>query len=175
MYKHRKYASYVLRHKFHVFIASYQLGVPWLGLIHDLSKLRPSEWFPYANFFYGKKQTESELLSGMGFSKEEAERIKKVGWHKPTETNDKKYDLAWFLHLRRNKHHWQYWIIPNDNDGVKAMQIPEKYIREMVSDWKGAGKALHHPDDILWYNTNKDKMVIHPDSRKRIEKLLGVT
>ena len=54
--KHLKYLCYVLRHKWYVFIECCKLGIPVRGLVHDLSKFRPSEWFPYANFIHKPKQ-----------------------------------------------------------------------------------------------------------------------
>lgn len=42
---HVRYGIYLARHKFWVFWYSIGLGVPLLGLLHDNSKFRPSEWF----------------------------------------------------------------------------------------------------------------------------------
>lgn len=38
---HLAYLWYVLRHKYFVFVECCRLGVPWRGLVHDLSKLSP--------------------------------------------------------------------------------------------------------------------------------------
>ncbi|KPK66807.1 MAG: hypothetical protein AMS21_00930 [Gemmatimonas sp. SG8_38_2] len=43
----------MIRHKWYVFIECIKLGLWWRGLVHDLSKFLPSEWFAYANYFYG--------------------------------------------------------------------------------------------------------------------------
>lgn len=37
-----KYLSYIIRHKWFVFIAACKLGIPWRGITHDLSKLMPA-------------------------------------------------------------------------------------------------------------------------------------
>ena len=56
MNKHWQYAQYLWRHKKEVYRAGVRLKVPrWRLIIHDWTKLLPSEWFPYANYFYGKK------------------------------------------------------------------------------------------------------------------------
>lgn len=159
MTKHLKYLSYVIRHKWFVFLAACRLGVPLLGLVHDLSKFSPDEWIPYTNFFYGDGAKP---------------RRDKTGYYKPTDTGDQAFDFAWLLHQKRNRHHWQWWILPEDNGGVKVLPMPEKYRREMLADWMGAGKAQGHGDDVLpWYTANCHKMTLHPDTRAWIEKEIG--
>jgi hypothetical protein len=145
--KHLKYLSYVLRHKWYVFIECCKLGIPWTGIIHDLSKFRPSEWFPYANYFYGNLEKGQDET-----------------------TEDKEIDLAWLLHQKRNKHHWQWWILPEDEGGVKILPMADRYRKEMLADWKGAGKALGKPDCQEWYLANKNKMRLHPETRRWIEE-----
>ena len=55
MSKHFQYASYVIRHKWFVMLACFRMGLYWRGIKHDLSKLLPSEWVPYTNYFYGRQ------------------------------------------------------------------------------------------------------------------------
>ena len=47
-----KYLKYVIKHKWYTFVECCRLGIPWLGIIHDLSKFLPSELFTYAEWFY---------------------------------------------------------------------------------------------------------------------------
>ena len=54
--KYIKYLRYLIIHKFWVFIYCCQYGLYWRGIIHDLSKFLPSEFIPYANYFYNKPQ-----------------------------------------------------------------------------------------------------------------------
>ncbi len=142
-----------------MFIAACKLGIPWLGLIHDWSKFRPSEWFPYVAHFYGKnagKQIRDE-----------------TGYYKPTDTGDPAFDQAWFLHQKRNRHHWQYWVMPEDVEGVKILSIPDKYRREMLADWRGAGRAQRRPNTKAWYTKNCKKLQLHEETRHWIEDNLG--
>ena len=62
--KHFKYASYVLRHKLFVGLECFKVGLFWRGLVHDLSKLRPSEWLPYARHFYGHETSKARDRTG---------------------------------------------------------------------------------------------------------------
>jgi hypothetical protein len=48
-----KYLLYVLEHKWNVGIECLKMGMPLHALTHDLSKFRPSEFIPYAKYFYG--------------------------------------------------------------------------------------------------------------------------
>lgn len=153
-----QYGLYVLRHKWFVFLAACRMGHPLLGLLHDCSKFRPSEFIPYARHFYGPNAKQ---------------RRDKTGYYKPTDTGDPAFDEAWFWHQKRNKHHWSYWVTP-DHGGMKAMEMPWKYVEEMVADWTGAGMAQGKPDTLAWYRANGGKMVLHDKTRARVENLLGL-
>jgi hypothetical protein len=141
------------------------LGIPWLGLIHDWSKFRPDEWFPYAFHFYGP-----DSHHGGG---SHAPVRDETGYYKPTDTGDSVFDFAWLLHQKRNKHHWQWWVLPEDNGGLKTITMPIKYMKEMVADWRGAGRAQGKPDTLAWYAKNKDKIQLEWLCRSYVEFLIG--
>jgi Family of unknown function (DUF5662) len=159
LHKHLKYASYVLRHKAFVFAEACKLGIPLQGALHDLSKLRPSEWFPYADFFFAPKNG--------------VQTRDKTGYYKPTDTGDKAFDHAWLLHQKRNPHHWQFWILPEDSGGVKVLEMPLQYRKEMVADWRGAGKVQGKPDTLGWYVVNRSKMQLGVETRNWVEHEIG--
>lgn len=159
--KHVKYMKYVVRHKWFVFLECRKLGIPWLGIIHDISKLRADEFMPYANYFYGSG---SNINRGRN----------STGYYKPTDTGDQAFDFAWLLHQKRNKHHWQWWILPCDEDGVKILDMPMKYRKEMLADWRGAGRAQNRPDVKAWWVENNSKIRLHPLTREWVKEQLGV-
>jgi len=159
--KHLKYASYVIRHKWFVMLECFKVGLYWRGLTHDLSKLLPDEWFPYANYFYGNCPSFKDLPAG----------IKETFFGKTKEDVEKDFDFAWLLHQKRNPHHWQWWILIEDDGGTKILDIPLKFRKEMLADWRGAGKAQGYGDNTkTWYEKNKGKMQLHPETKKWIEK-----
>lgn len=161
MARHWQYLKYVLRHKWFVLQAGRDLGVPlWQLLMHDWDKFLPDEWFPYANFFFDSQGNKINRRS-------------KTGYYKPTDTGDAAFDYAWLLHQKRNKHHWQWWVLPEDSGGVKLLPMPDVYRREMLADWRGAGRAQGTPDTLAWYIANKEKMQLHPETRAWIEIMLG--
>lgn len=153
-----KYLKYVLRHRWFVFVECCKSRIVWLGLVHDLSKFRLDELIPYARHFNGniKKGRDS------------------TGYYKPVDTGDSAFDFAWLLHQKRNKHHWQWWILPNDEDGLVILDMPMKYRKEMLADWRGAGRAQGTLDNKAWYMKNGDKMQLHPNTRRWVEEQLGI-
>jgi len=154
MNKYIKYLKYLLRHKYFVMLECFKVGLYWQGIIHDMSKFLLSEFIPYANFFNG------DIKKGRNGT----------GYYKPTDTGDKAFDFAWLLHQKRNKHHWQWWIIPEDGGGVKIFDMPEKYLKEMLCDWKGAGKAQNSKSTVReWYDMNKSKMQLSQNTKDWLE------
>ena len=149
MKRHLNYLKYLLRHKWFVFVACLRIGAsPWQGIIHDWSKFRPSEWIPYAQCFYapdGSKQ----YKEGMDFA------------------------LAWNDHQKRNKHHWQYWLITWDRDVTEPLPMPHRYVKDMIADWMGAGRTITGKWEVgEWYNANCDKMILHESTRFKVEMIL---
>lgn len=155
---HIAYGWYVIRHKWYVFIECCKLGIPWRGLVHDWHKLLPSEWFPYVYFFHNADGTKRQVRD-------------KTGYYEP----DSAFDRAWFLHQKRAFHHWQSWCFPDTNGALKVIPMPDAYRREMLADWRGAGRAQGTPDVRAWYLAHEDKMRLHPETREWVEKQLRCT
>ena len=161
--KYLYYLKYVIRHKWFVMIECFKYGLYWQGIVHDISKFLPSEFFPYVNHFYGGKGKEV---------------IGRIGYYKPIDTGDKEFDFAWLLHQKRNKHHWQWWLLPEDDGGVKKLEMPLKYIKEMLCDWKGAARAQgvgNKKNNYLvkeWYYKNCSKMQLNSVTRAQIQAYL---
>lgn len=149
MKRHWQYLKYVIRHKWFVFLACrrYKVGLVQ-SLVHDWHKFLPSEWNPYARTFY-KPDGSKQYVESLEFS------------------------VAWNLHQKRGRHHWQHWLLTWDRGDTIELPMPEKYLREMVSDWYGAGRAItgtwSAPE---WYLKNRDKIRLHADTRHRVEELL---
>jgi hypothetical protein len=146
---HLRYASYVARHKWFVFRAGLKTKAPlWRLVIHDWSKLTPAEWFPYVASFYGKHGRTPEVRAA--------------------------FDGAWLHHQHRNPHHWQHWLLREDDGDTKALRMPPKLVREMVADWMGAGRAITGRWEVAsWYEANAHKMLLHPDVRLQVENLIA--
>ena len=142
----------------------------WRLLIHDWSKLTPIEWVAYREYFYGKAPYIWNEDYGCGVQYivlgEEAER-------KWREKVDRDFLYAWLHHQHRNKHHWQYWALKCDNGRLEALDIPEKYVREMVADWVGAGYAINGKVEVHdWYLKNRQHMKLSDKTQKLVEELI---
>lgn len=159
--KYWQYLRYIVRHKWVVMIACFKFRLYWLGITHDMTKLLPSEFIPYMEHFYG---------SGVGIGRGRDE----TGYYKPTDTGDAAFDFAWLLHQKRNKHHWQWWCLPDDEGGLKVLEMPIKYRKEMLADWQGAGRAQGKPDTNKWYSANQQRMSLGIKTREWLEAQMGV-
>lgn len=147
MKPHLKYLSYVARHKWFVLVAGLKVKAPlWRLLIHDWSKFSRAEWGPYVRKFYGSGDPLDVLLA---------------------------FDKAWLHHQHRNPHHWQSWLLREDEGNVIPLRMPEALAREMVADWMGAGRAITGKWDVAdWYSLNSGKITLHPETRAYVERLI---
>lgn len=144
-----KYLKYLLKHRWYVFVECCKLGIPWRGLIHDISKFLPDEWIPYMRHFYMPHITRPEWKT--------------------------QYNIAWLKHQNRNRHHWQYWLLWKDSGKVLPQEMPMRYRKEMLADWRGAGRAITGRDDTReFYLKNKDNITLAPETKRWIEAKLGI-
>lgn len=144
---HWKYLKYVLAHKRRVWVAGREFGVGRLRLlVHDFQKFSPKEWGPYIRRFVLEE------------SYPHAE-----------------FEHAWLHHLRvGGKHHWEYWLLLQPDGTVKALEMPEKYVREMLADWTAMGRHFGEEDAPRgWWEKKKDSFIIHPRTRRLVEELIG--
>ena len=116
----------ITKHRWIVFKLCTKVGLPWRGLVHDLSKYGPTEFWESAKYYVGYK-------SPIQVAREKRE-----------------YSVAWLHHKGHNKHHEEYWY--DFNAPVKAPVIPYKYTIEMLCDdyplwyWQNVkNKELFHP------------------------------
>ena len=161
--KHLRYLWYVLRHRWYVFVECCRLGIIWRGLTHDLSKFRPSEWFAYTEFFYGVAIEILHEVDGK-IDTTEAEQVfaaRKVA-----------FNLAWLKHIHRNPHHWQNWRLRKDNGSTKLIPMPSKYVKEMLADWRGAGKAQGFEEIGPWYEKRWRNIDLATETRDLLHSLM---
>lgn len=113
---------------------------------HDASKYTSEEYNAYAEYFYGKTKT-PEILEA--------------------------FDLAWLHHQHANSHHWQHWLLHEDEGGTKPLPMPYEYIIEMVMDWWSfSWKANDLYEIFNWYEENKSKILLHPETLNKVNHIL---
>lgn len=114
--------------------------------IHDRSKYNGDEFEAYAQYFYGKTP--------------------------PSEKTIKKFNTAWLLHQNKNPHHWQHWVLINDDGTIEAQDMPLIYVLEMLCDWHSFRYVDNSISTQQWYEQHRDKMILSPNTIKLIEQYL---
>ena len=153
-----KHFKLVCRHRWVVFKLSLKLGIPFRGLVHDLSKYSLLEFLEGVKYYNGNFSPISTCKKVNGYSK------------------------AWLHHKGRNKHHFEYWVdyAPGDEHIINGVPMPRKYIAEMVMDRISASRNYlgdkydqHQPLD--YYLKGKEKLwFIHPKTKRDLEGLLRI-
>ncbi len=143
MTKYFKYFKYVLEHKWFVLIECWREGLYWQGITHDLSKFSLPEFSAYAWIFF-------------------ATSTEKAGKEKIIKRD---FSYAWLRHQHKNKHHWGYWVV--DQHKKEALPIPEKYVMEMICDWRAMARKFGDTTQE-YFQKNSHKIVLHPETLKCI-------
>lgn len=152
---HLRYLRYVVRHKWFVFLECLKLGMLWLGITHDLSRFLPDEWKERARYNFGGKSPRDATGH-------------------PTAVGSEEYHLALHMHFQRNKHHWQWWIWNRDDGTIKVFPMSDRHRHEMLADMRGAGRAQDKPNTFAsYYKANRNKMILHPETREWLEKQIN--
>jgi hypothetical protein len=113
---------------------------------HDLSKWQDEEYKAYDKYFYGKKNTE--------------------------EINEA-FNFAWLHHIHNNPHHWQHWVLINDDDGTQALEMPEGFVVEMFCDHASFSFKTGNLEEVSkWYKDHKSNMILHENTRIMYEDIL---
>lgn len=92
----------ITTHKLAVTTLCFQCGLYKQGILHDLSKYSPVEFFAGVKYYQGNRSP--------------IDKEKEV----------KGYSMGWLHHKGRNKHHWEYWL-DNSPEGVTPLEIPIPY------------------------------------------------
>ncbi len=141
--------SLVIRHKHRVFINCTRCGIPFRGLLHDLSKFCPTEFFESVRYYQGDRSPIGACRRATGMSN------------------------AWLHHKGRNKHHIEYWLDPECQ--VTPM-MPYKYAVECVCDKLAAtriyaGKNYSTDLPLKHWHKHGDKVNGNPKTMQFIEEI----
>lgn len=143
------------KHKITVMKHCFKLGLYKRGLLHDLSKYSPVEFWAGVRYFQGDKSPNNVQRDVEGVAK------------------------AWLHHKGRNKHHYEYWIdYTNDREcEIGGSRMPTEFVLEMFCDRVAASKVYkkdEYTEDapLAYYMRGKGKYVMHPQTAELLEKLL---
>ncbi len=145
----------ITHHKLVVMQGCFKMGLYRQGLMHDLSKYTPTEFFVGAKYYQGDR------------SPNNAER------------EDKGFSEAWLHHKGRNKHHFEYWIDYGlgEHHGMTGMEMPVRYVVEMYCDRVAACKTYQKDkytdrSALEYFEKGKGRYMMHANTAALLEKLL---
>lgn len=126
------------------------LNTRWhVTMAHDSSKTDLEEYDAYDKYFYGRNRSYSVVQN---------------------------FNRAWLHHIHHNPHHWQHWILINDDpkNGDTCLEMPHNYVIEMICDWWAFSWQKGNLYEIFnWYNEHKDYIKFHNNTRKLVESILA--
>lgn len=128
--------------------ASSKLIEHQICFMHDASKSMPKEYDAYDLYFYGGNKS-YEVVNN--------------------------FRQAWLHHIHFNPHHWQHWVLINDdpNEGEIVLDMPYEYILEMVCDWWAFSWNSGNLREIFdWYDKHKEYMKLSERTRNVVESIL---
>lgn len=138
----------------------FRLGLYRQGLMHDLSKYSPVEFWRGAKYYQGTRSPNNKEREETGRS------------------------MAWLHHKGRNKHHFEYWIdyIINEDGsvGFGGNRMPKRYIAEMFCDRIAAcrvylGDKYTDASAYDYYikgTGTRIGLLIHAETAAELEKML---
>lgn len=92
-----------------------------------------------------------------------------------SEDNVFDFNQAWLSHIHSNPHHWQHWVLLNDEDEpqIQPLDMPYVFIVEMICDhWSFSWASEDLTEIFYWYESHKDKMMLSTKTRKTYENIL---
>ena len=142
-----KHLGLVCRHKWVVFKLCCRVGIPWRGIVHDLSKFSWTEFGESIKYYTGTNSPISKCRKEVGVS------------------------YAWVHHKAKNKHHPEYWL--DFYPEPRPVIMPYKYTAEMICDKIAAGiiyegKNWKQDCEYNYYMKERQGSLIH----ESIDKLL---
>ena len=109
---------------------------------HDASKIEADEFYPFCQWFYP-----------------EPNAVKRV-----------KYFLHGVnRHIRRNKHHPEYWVVIDADAKQTILDMPTEYIIEMMMDWCAISIAFENKPSE-WYDSKGPKKIMSRDTLNFVDK-----
>ena len=153
-----KHFKTITHHKVLVAKGCFKVGLYKQGLLHDMSKYSPTEFWVGAKYYQGDRSPNNAEREDIGYSS------------------------AWLHHKGRNKHHYEYWIdyVPGDDRIINGVPMPRKYIAEMVMDRISAsrnylGDKYDQTQPLQYFLKGKEKLwFIHPETSRELEGLLRI-
>ena len=151
IWKHFKTITY---HKILVMQGCFKIGLYKQGILHDLSKYSPSEFWVGVKYYQGTQSPNNAEREALGYSS------------------------AWLHHKGRNRHHYEYWVDYNlETKRNEPVEMPYNYVAEMFCDRLAAskiykGKNYTDKSPLDYFNYRTPHRSINPKTKEELSKLL---
>ncbi len=139
----------ITKHRHAVMKNCFRAGIVWRGLLHDLSKYNPVEFFPGAKYYQGTRSPHARERELYGYSK------------------------PWLHHKGRNKHHFEYWTEFRADGNWLYVEMPAQYLAEMICDRIAASKIYlkeKYTDkaSLDYLMSKNDIKCMHPNTAEKL-------
>ena len=149
-----KHFKTITAHRHEVMRDCFRVGLYRQGLLHDLSKYSPEEFWQGAKYWEGVRSPNAKAREVEGWS------------------------TAWMHHKGRNKHHYEYWTDLNKQTRqYEPVPMPTRYLVESVMDRIAACKTYRGKDyedgaalDYLY--KAQETPLLHPQTYRELEMIL---
>ena len=144
----------ITKHRHKVIAHCFKAGIPWRGLMHDLSKYAPTEFLEGARYYQGTRSPNEKAREEFGCSR------------------------AWLHHQGRNRHHFEYWFDYNPQSHQREpVKMPFVFVLEMFCDRVAAGKiymgkTYDDTQPLKYFLKAKPRRIIHPETSDLLESWL---
>ena len=148
----------ITHHKLLVLEGCWRVGLYRQGLLHDLSKYSPTEFWVGARYFQGNRSPNNAEREDIGYSN------------------------SWLHHKGRNRHHFEYWVDYNlrgkeGESPLVPVKMPGRYVVEMFMDRIAASKiymgdAYTDQSPLGYFDGGRARQFMHPETAALLEKLL---
>lgn len=144
----------ITHHKLLVMGYCFRVGLIRQGLMHDMSKYSPTEFFVGAKYYSGTRSPNAAEREELGYS------------------------TAWMHHKGRNRHHLEYWTdygvgTPN----MEGQPMPTKYMVELCLDRIAACRVYNRSsytdrDPLDYLEKSRDSRLMHPKTQAQVLEIL---
>ena len=144
----------VMVHRHRVMVNCWKAGIIKRGLLHDLSKFSPTEFWQGVKYYQGNRSPNEMERETYGYSK------------------------AWLHHKGRNRHHFEYWTDYNTvTKRIEPVRMPDIYIYEMFCDRVAASKIYNKENytdnmPLEYFLRAKQRRIIEKETSDKLEFLL---
>jgi len=149
-----KHFMTITRHRHLVMGYGFRAGPYRRGLLHDLSKYTPTEFWAGARYYLGNRSPNTAQRMAEGYS------------------------LAWMHHKGRNRHHFEYWTdFQEGREGYCPIPMPKEFLIESVMDRIAASKVYKGAEyysgcELDYLLRSQEKSIMHPDTKDELVRIL---